>query len=73
MKRILWLLSVSLVCSLASFAKQNVEIPGNSNESKSGSNLQGIYVGGGLGLTLRSFRTFDAVPYLRLKACYTFQ
>jgi len=48
MKRILWLLSVSLVCSLGSFAQQNVETPGNSNDSKSVSSLQGIYIGGGL-------------------------
>jgi len=48
MKRILWLLSVSLVCSLASFAQQNVEISGKSNVSKSVSSLQGIYIGGGL-------------------------
>ncbi|HEY5507323.1 MAG TPA: hypothetical protein VIK29_01530 [Paludibacter sp.] len=34
------------------------------------SNRMFLETAAGMGLSLRDFKTFDAVPYLRLKACY---
>lgn len=64
MKRILFIISFSIVYFINSFAQQNENVSSTSHDSISVNNLHGIYMGGGLSLAGSGSKTFLSLGYL---------